>query len=173
MGKLKDRLQKERPDDFVTLMAQRGELVATVSKDRLTDLSRYLKETPGLEFNFLSMVTASDYLGKREKRFEVVYSLFSITHHHRIMLKVAVDEDEEVPSLTGLWQSADWQEREIYDMFGIRFASHPNLARILLDDDWVGHPLRKDFPITYEPPEFSHNRDRIRPDYTSPRGGRA
>jgi NADH-quinone oxidoreductase subunit C len=161
VDQIKKQLEKECPDDLEELYVFRSGLVGYVKKERFVDLCRYLKDNVNLKFNFLSMITATDYLGKRQKRFEVVYSLFSIVYHHRIMLKVRLDEDEEVPSLTVLWDAANCQEREVFDMFGIKFVNHPDLTRILMDDDWVGHPQRKDFPLTYETPEFSHNRDRI------------
>jgi NADH-quinone oxidoreductase subunit C len=168
--KIRERLEKNRADDFESLLIRAGDLVGIVKKDRLVELCRYLKRDSDLQFNFLSMITAVDYLAKKAKRFEVVYSLFSIPQHHRIMLKVAADEDEEVPSLTGLWDTADWQEREVYDMFGIKFSNHPDMTRILMDDDWVGYPQRKDFPLTYEMPEFSHNRDNIKLNDKTPGG---
>jgi len=165
---IKSQLKDERPDDFISLEIICSDLIGMVKKDHLIELCRYLKDNSNLRFNFLSMITAADYLGKREKRFEVVYSLFSIVQHHRIMLKLAVEEDEDVPSLTVLWDTANWQEREIFDMFGIKFAGHPDLTRILMDDDWVGYPQRKDFPLTYQTPEFSHNRNNIKLDDKSP-----
>jgi NADH-quinone oxidoreductase subunit C len=155
---LKELLDKERPDHFESLEIVRGDLCGYIKKDHLIELCGYLRDNESLKFNFLSMITAADYLGKKDKRFELVYSLYSILHHHRILLRAALNENEEAPSLTGLWDTANWQEREVFDMFGIRFAGHPDLCRILMDDDWVGYPQRKDFPLTYEMPEFSHNR---------------
>ena len=159
---IKKQLEEKQPDSFERLFVFRGSLVGYVKKDNLIDLCCYLRDDDNLKFNYLSMITAVDYLSKNQKRFEVVYSLFSITYHHRMMLKICVDEDEEIPSLTALWDTADWQEREVFDMFGIKFSGHPDLTRILLDDDWVGYPQRKDFPLTYQTPEFSHNRDNIK-----------
>jgi NADH-quinone oxidoreductase subunit C len=157
-GQLKTQIEKDRADDIETSAIIRGDLQMYIKKDRLIDLCHYLMINANLKFNFLSMITAADYLGKREKRFDVVYSLYSIEYHHRIMLKIMLSENETAPSLTQLWDTADWQEREVYDMFGIKFAGHPDLRRVLMDDDWVGYPQRKDFPLTYEMPEFSHNR---------------
>ena len=114
---IKEQLTKDRADDLNSLEILRGDLVCTVKSERLIELCRYLKDDPNLQFNFLSMITAVDYLDRNKKRFEVVYSLFSLVQHHRIMLKAAVDEDEAVPSLTCLWDTANWQEREVYDMF--------------------------------------------------------
>jgi NADH-quinone oxidoreductase subunit C len=155
---LKTQIEKDRPDDLISATIFHGDLQLYVMKDRLVELCRYLMADINLKFNFLSMITAADYLGKREKRFDVVYSLYSIEYHHRIMLKIMLSENEDTPSLTGVWDTANWQEREVYDMFGIKFAGHPELRRVLMDDDWVGYPQRKDFPLTYEMPEFSHNR---------------
>jgi NADH-quinone oxidoreductase subunit C len=157
-GQLKKQIEKDRADDIETSAIIRGDLQMYVKKDRLIDLCRYLMTDANLKFNFLSMITAADYLGKREKRFDVVYSLYSIEYHHRIMLKIMLSDIEPAPSLVELWDTANWQEREVFDMFGIKFAGHPDLRRVLMDDDWVGHPQRKDFPLTYEMPEFSHNR---------------
>ncbi len=157
---IKSQLEKDRAGDFESIQIIRGDISAYVRKERLIDLCRYLRENPDLQFNFLSMITAADYLSRRKKRFDVVYSLYSIPNHHRIMLKVMLDDGEEVPSLTALWDTANWQEREVFDMFGIKFSGHPDLRRILLDEDWIGFPQRKDFPLTYEMPEFSHNRGR-------------
>jgi NADH-quinone oxidoreductase subunit C len=155
---LKTQIEKDRADDIEQIAINRGDLQLYVKKDRLIDLCRYLMTDANLKFNFLSMITAADYLGKREKRFDVVYSLYSIEYHHRIMLKIMLSDIEPAPSLVELWDTANWQEREVFDMFGIKFAGHPDLRRVLMDDDWVGHPQRKDFPLTYEMPEFSHNR---------------
>ncbi len=98
------------------------------------------------EFNYLVDVTAVDY-PQREKRFEVVYQLYSFPRNVRLRLKVPLGEGEEIASVTSVWRTAEWLEREVYDMFGIRFAGHPNLKRILLPEDWQGHPLRKDYDI--------------------------
>ena len=161
VDQIKEHLEKKRGDDFESISITRGDLVGYVKKEKFVELCQWLRKDPDLQLNFLSMITAADYLESRDKRFEVVYSLFSIPQHHRIMLKVKANENETVPSLTSIWDTADWQEREVYDMFGIVFEGHPGLKRILMDDDWVGYPQRKDFPLTYETPEFSHNRDKI------------
>jgi NADH-quinone oxidoreductase subunit C len=168
VDQIKEHLEKHQAADFDSLSIAHGDLVGYAKKDSFIELCRYLKKDPDLQFNFLSMITAADYLDTRDKRFEIVYSLFSITQHHRIMLKIKVDDKEPVPSLTEIWDTANWQEREVYDMFGIEFAGHPKLTRVLMDDDWVGYPQRKDFPLTYEVPEFSHNRDKITLDDKTP-----
>jgi NADH dehydrogenase subunit C (EC 1.6.5.3) len=94
---------------------------------------------------------------EKPKRFEVVYNLYSPVHFQRIFLKVRVDDGEPVPSVTGVWEGASYPEREVYDMFGIPFEGHPNLKRILMPDDWVGHPLRKDFPLGGEEIPFAQD----------------
>jgi NADH-quinone oxidoreductase subunit C len=165
---LKKQLDKDRADDIETSVINRGDLQIYVRKERLVELCKCLISDTNLKFNFLSMITAADYLGKREKRFDVVYSLYSIDYRHRVMLKIMLSENEDAPSLTGLWDTANWQEREVFDMFGIKFTGHPDLRRVLMDDDWVGYPQRKDFPLTYEMPEFSHNRGKAQLHDTNP-----
>lgn len=133
-----------------------------VKKERLLDFLESLRAEDGLEYNFLSDLTAIDDnppaqlpaygLGRVSRvggahRFSVVYQLLSLKFLDRIRVKVRVKEGEEAPSLTGLWKAANWLEREVFDMFGIRFSGHPNMRRILLDDRWVGHPQRKEYPI--------------------------
>jgi len=144
----------------------RGDLNVVLKPGDIPEICRFLKTEADLKLNFLSCITAADYLNVREPRFEVVYVLFSIPNKYRVILKTRVDENEDVPTLTGLWDTANWQEREVFDMFGIKFSGHPNLKRILMDDDWVGYPQRKDFPLTYELPQFSFSKGDIdtRPD---------
>jgi NADH-quinone oxidoreductase subunit C len=109
---------------------------------------RSLKEDPKLEFDFLTDITAVDFLGKKEPRFEVVYHLYSFRSNRRLRVKAAVPEAEPVvESLTPLWKAANWLEREVWDMFGIRFEGHPDLRRILLYEEFQGYPLRKDYPV--------------------------
>lgn len=115
-----------------------------VRPERLVEVCRTLKETKGLEFDYLINLTAVDYYD----RFEVVYHLHSISRGHALTLKVEVDRERaSVPSVISVWRGADFQEREAYDLMGITFEGHPNLKRILLYDEFVGHPLRKDFAL--------------------------
>jgi len=104
----------------------------------------YLAE--GGSLTLLTDETAVDY-PKREKRFEIIYQLYSFKQNHRLRLKVLAGDGESVPSVCGLWPTANWLEREVFDMFGIQYEGHPNLKRILLPEDWVGYPLRKDYDI--------------------------
>jgi len=110
----------------------------------------FLRDDARTRFEQLCDLACVDYLNYpgAEDRFGVVYSLLSLTHHHRLWVKVFVnDPDPEIPSVTDIWKGADWPEREVFDMFGIRFAGHPDLRRILLPDDFVDYPLRKDYPL--------------------------
>ena len=152
--------------DFATLYVPAEHLVATC---------RALAETPSLRFNVLIELTAADYF-PRAPRFEVVYHLLSVAHKQRLRLKVRVGEGERLPTVQHVWPAAGWPEREVYDMFGVIFAGHPDLRRLLMPEDWDGHPARKDYPVqinktvqTYVPLEVSEaefraniERDRVK-----------
>jgi NADH-quinone oxidoreductase subunit C len=123
---------------------------ATVLPGMLLDVADFLRKEPGLEFDCLSNVSGVDY--PKRNVIEVVYHFYSYPHRHLFVLKVEANRDNPaVPSLTPLWGHADWQEREVFDLLGVRFEGHPDLRRILMPEDWPGHPLRKDFvePETY------------------------
>jgi NADH-quinone oxidoreductase subunit C len=110
-------------------------------------LSRFLKEDPKHGFNFLSDLCGVDYMG-REPRFEVVYHLYSMEHKHRLRMKVSLSEgDLTIPSVTPIWKTANWHERECFDLVGIIFTNHPDMRRILTPEGFTDHPLRKDFPL--------------------------
>jgi len=124
----------------------RGDVTVTVSRGSILEICRFLKES--LRYNLCTDVTAVDYLGKQEPRFMAVYNLYSIPNKDRLLVKAGVPEgDCTIDSVTGIWKSAIFLEREVYDLMGIRFNNHPDLRRILMTDDWVGHPLRKDYPL--------------------------
>src|SRR3972149_1222389 len=124
-----------------------GEVTHVVDKDVLIDVCDFVKREPDLQFNFLSDVLGVD-CRETLSCFEVVYHLYSIPFKNRLRIKVRVREDETVPSVTSLWRSADFAERETFDMFGIVFEGHPNLKRIYMPMEWEGYPLRKDYPLT-------------------------
>jgi NADH-quinone oxidoreductase subunit C len=129
---------------FTDVLLARDEVTVVLGRDELVDALVRLRDQPDLSFGFLSSLTATDHLG-RHPRFWVVYELRSVEHTHRLRLKVGLpSEDPHVPSVTPLFATADWHEREVWDLFGIVFDGHPDLDRILLPDDWEGHPLRKD-----------------------------
>ncbi|RMG49980.1 MAG: NADH-quinone oxidoreductase subunit C [Acidobacteria bacterium] len=133
--------------EIVEWKEQWGELTVVVKREAIVRICEFLRDEPGLEYNFLSSVTGVDLGVDANPRFEVVYHLYSIPQRHRIRLKVRVNEDQPVPTVTGVWKAADWYERETYDFFGVTFDGHPNLRRIMMPDEYEGHPLRKDFPL--------------------------
>lgn len=144
-----------------------------VPADRLVETCLALRDTPSLAYNVLVEVTAADYLPS-EPRFEVVYHLLSIPHRARLRLKVRAGVGDPVPTVQLVWPAAGWPEREVWDMFGIVFDGHPDLRRLLMPEDWEGHPARKDYPVqvkkaaqTYSPlaisaEEFRANLERDR-----------
>ncbi|MDX1763962.1 MAG: NADH-quinone oxidoreductase subunit C [bacterium] len=141
---LKDRL----PALVVELSRSSGQLAMTVDKKDIVAVCRVLKEHRDMNFDYLADLCGVDYLGKREKRFQVVYNLYSIALNHRIRVKTDVSEEDcAVDSVTEIWKTANWHERELYDMFGIDVKGHPELERILMPEDWEGYPLRKDYPL--------------------------
>jgi NADH-quinone oxidoreductase subunit C len=130
----------------------RGQAVVALPRDGILDALRLLRADAELDFSLLSDLTVVDYRG-RTPRFEVVYQLNSLAKRHRLRVKVGVAEDDAaIPSATAVWRSANWAEREAYDMFGIRFEGHPDLRRILLYPEFEGFPLRKDYPLSQRHP---------------------
>lgn len=141
-----DAIKEKFQDDVLSISEYRGQVSVTVNKSIIRDLMTYLHAS-GMDH--LRDLTAVDYLGKRDIRFEVVYHLLSIKNRCMIRIKTPVSEaDCAIDSVVPIWIGADWHERECFDLFGIRFNGHPNMTRILMPEDWVGHPLRKDYPIT-------------------------
>jgi NADH-quinone oxidoreductase subunit C len=148
-------LQARFPDASLQAHCFRDELTVTVPREQLIAICEYLKSDPKLRFVMLTDMVANDWPG-REPRFEVNYQLLSLENESRLRLKVLVTEDEAVvPTVTSVWKTANWHEREIFDLFGIDFEGHPDLRRILLPEEWEGHPLRNDYEIGWEEPEFS------------------
>ncbi|SRR5258705_4654495 len=135
-----------------------------VPAEKIVEVCTFLRDDPELQFVMLSWVGGVDLM-PRTPRFEVVYSLLSIPNNLRFTLKVAPnDENPRVPTVCGVWPTANWHERETYDFYGIEFVGHPDLTRILLPDQWVGWPLRKDSPLGYQEVSFTHNTpNRIKP----------
>ena len=152
-SRLLTELQREHPDWITEVIEAFGEVTAIVPPLRIVDVCAELKASADGAFDFLSDICGADRGVEEEPRFEVNYHLFSIKKHHRLRLKVLLnEEDVHVPTVTGVWRTANWHERETFDLFGVIFDGHPDLRRILLPDDWQGHALRKDFPLRgYEP----------------------
>lgn len=132
-------------DSIISAVKFRGEVTVTVRKEDIIRICRFLKEN--LRYDMLTDVTAVDYQGNTP-RFMMVYHLYSIADKERLRLKAPVAEsDPTIDSLVLLWKGANWLEREVFDLFGITFTNHPDLRRILMPNDWTGHPLRKDYPL--------------------------
>ena len=142
--RLKERLPDAVSDAYEGVG---GDDVAIVKKGRIEEVCRFLKEDPELLFDMAPYITAVDYLGE-DPRFEVVYELYSTQKNHRLRLRVPVPESDPVlATVTTLWKGADWYERYCWDMYGIRFEGHPDLRRLYMYEEFVGHPLRKDYPL--------------------------
>jgi len=140
-----DKLKAKFGDTVLDVVEFRGETSVTVKKEEIVAVCTFLKEEQG--FNFLTDLCGVDYLGQ-SPRFMVVYQMYSIGAHLRLRVKAPVEErDARIDTVTGVWSTANWLERECYDLMGITFNNHPDPRRILLAADWEGHPLRKDYPV--------------------------
>ena len=147
--KIKDRLGDAVLEDHNF----RGDQTVTLRKEKIVEVAQFVKDEPSLLMDFLMDLTAVDYMDRKPQRFEVVYHFYSSKHNHRVRIKVPVDEDDcMVDTLTSLYKSANWFEREVWDLYGIKFKGHPNMKRILLYEEFKGHPLRKDYPINKRQP---------------------
>jgi NADH-quinone oxidoreductase subunit C len=123
-----------------------GDWTVLVAADRILDVAAHMRHAPDAAFDLCCDVTASDW-PPRAERFDVIYCLYSTRHRHRVRLKTKVAENQPYPSVTPIWPAANWLEREVWDMFGINFTGHPDRRRILMPEDWQGHPQRKDYPL--------------------------
>jgi NADH-quinone oxidoreductase subunit C len=123
-----------------------GDWTIIVPVAKLLEVATYLRDAPDAAFDLCSDVTATDW-PPRPERFDVVYCLYSTRHRHRVRMKVRAAEHQPVASVTGIWPAANWLEREVFDMFGVNFTGHPDRRRILMPEDWQGHPERKDYPL--------------------------
>jgi len=142
------RLRERNPHWVAAVVEFRGELTVEIPREHLRDACEFLAADPALKFAFLSDVTGVDR-SPIEPRFEVNYHLVSIEHRERLRVKVRASSDApNVPSVVAVWPTANWHEREVFDLLGVRFEGHPDLRRILMPEDWEGHPLRKDYPVT-------------------------
>jgi NADH-quinone oxidoreductase subunit C len=152
------RLRAELPGAIQSEHQQAGDATVLVAADALLDVLGFLRGDPVLDFDMLMDLTAVDHHGRTDParaatRFEVVYHLYSIARNHRLRVKTAVAEDAcEVDSAVAIWPASNWLEREVFDLYGIRFRNHPDLRRILLYEEFEGHPLRKDYPKTKRQP---------------------
>ncbi len=145
--------QRDHAGWITEVVEAHGEVTAVVPHDHIVEVCTALRSGADWQFDFLADLCGVDRGPEEEPRFEVNYHLFSTSQYHRLRLKVLVaDDSPHVPTVTGVWRTANWHERETFDLFGIVFDGHPDLRRILLPEDWQGHALRKDFPLRgYEP----------------------
>ena len=151
-----DRLRGRFPDAVLEATEFRNELTVLLPGERLVEVARFLRDDPETSFDLLADLTGVHFLG-RDYDLEVVYHLYSLDRNHRLRLKVRLRESETVPSVVTVWPGANWQEREAFDLVGVRFQGHPDLRRIIMPEDYPDHPLRKDFdveggPAALDPP---------------------
>jgi len=141
-------LQNKFPEEVVEVAEFRGDTTITVKPGHIVDICKALRDAPQTSFKYLSMIAGLDYL-PQSPRFGVVYNLYSHRNHNRVTLKTRLADDAApaIDSVVPVWSTANWHEREAYDLLGIRFRGHPDLRRILMPENWVGHPLRKDYPL--------------------------
>lgn len=150
-----DRLAEIVPDPFVKVVLDRGELTFHVPRSRIVEVMQALRDDAALRFEFCASVSGVHYPQAAGSEFSVVYHLQSMTHNRRLRVETSCpDSDPHVPSVVSIYPAADWHERETWDMFGVVFDGHPHLTRILMPDDWVGHPQRKDYPLGGIPIEY-------------------
>lgn len=146
-----ERLRAEFPEEVLQCYDYQGQTAVVIRPDRIVAMLRWLRDSEDLRMNHLRSLCGVDNARRKDpglSRFEVVYNLYSIPYRHEIRLRVEVgDKDPAIDSVVSLWPGANWLERETYDLMGIRFNNHPDLRRVLLPDDWQGHPLRKEYPL--------------------------
>ena len=148
-----DRLKEKFADQILSTHSMHGDDTAIVEPAALTEIMTFLRDDPECSFEMLTDLTGVDLLGVQELRFEVVYHLYSLTKNHRVRIKVQLPENNPVvSSVLPLWKSANWMEREAWDLYGIKFDGHPDLRRILLYPEFEGHPLRKDYEQEHRQP---------------------
>jgi len=172
-----DALKAKFGDAIQHSVEFRQQLMIWIQPGRIADVCLFLRDDPQFRYNFLSDVSCADRLGMQEEsipsgddpakmndelRFVVNYQLLSMPNKHRLWLKCGLPADDpHLPSVTSVWPTANFHEREVYDLFGVKFDGHPDLRRILMPEDWAGHPLRKDYPLGFEEVQFTHNFERV------------
>jgi NADH-quinone oxidoreductase subunit C len=157
---MKDTVQSIKDRFGLESIEFRGDISLMVPPEKIVEICQVLRDDFG--FDMLAAENAVDYWPELEPRFHVIYQLYSLSHNQRIGLRVPLNGNEPgLSSIVGVYPNANWHEREIWDMFGIRFQGHPDLRRILMPYDWEGHPLRKDYPLGYEEVQFTFNMNEI------------
>jgi len=154
-------LQEQFGDGITGHSKFAGQLSIYITGDIIFELARFMKEEDQIDFDLLSDICGVDWIDCPEQRFELVYNFYSIDENVRILIRTTVPDSEtpSIRSIQPIYPGADWMEREVYDMLGIEFEGHPDLQRIITPEGLEGWPHRKDFPLTYEAPQFSHNKD--------------
>ncbi|MGD2058035.1 MAG: NADH-quinone oxidoreductase subunit C [Anaerolineales bacterium] len=156
-----ESLQDEFGEKILDVVEFRGDTTVYVEPGSIVPVCEFLRDHETYAFNLLAALTAVDYWPE-EPRFNVVYQLYSLSNKIFFGLKVPINSDAaQVPTIEKVYPNANWHEREVYDMFGVHFEGHSDMRRILMPEDWEGHPLRKDFPLGYEEIQFSFNFDEI------------
>ena len=161
--RLRQWLQTRFADAILREEEFRGQQIFHIKPESLLTLCQAMYDDGELDVRYLADICSEDWLGEEETmggRFEVVYNFYSLTHKYRFYLKAILPADNpEIASLTPLFNGANWLEREVFDMMGVKFTGHPDLTKILTPDELEGYPLRRDYPLTYEVPQFSWNKD--------------
>ena len=154
-----EKIRQALPDAIleVTQRPERGMFWIDIRMDTVVPVGTLLRDDPQLAYNMLADVHGADYPQRGAKRFDVVYNLYSIPRNRRLFLRLMAGENDLVPTLSGVYPNADWAEREITDLFGLNFKDHPDPRRIMMPDDWEGHPLRKDYPLIGRRPVMLFN----------------
>lgn len=152
--KLIDLLKEKFKSALLSANEINNQQVLKVEKSKLTEILFYLRDNEAVAFNMLTDLTAVHFSDREEYPFEIVYQLYSMDAKRRLRIKVDLKDEETIQTVSNIWGTANWLEREVYDLFGIRFDEHPDLRRILLPNGWVGHPLRKEYPLEYKDNEW-------------------
>jgi NADH-quinone oxidoreductase subunit C len=150
-----DQIRERFAEAITEAVATLGQQILRVKKESYVELCNYLHDNEDALFDMCTDLTAVHWPERSGQEFEVVILLYSVPKNRRLRVKVSLAEGEACPTVTPIWAGADWMEREVFDMFGIRFDGHPDLRRILLPEDWPGHPLRKEYPIEYRDNEWT------------------
>lgn len=150
-----DRIKQQFGDAITEAVATYGQQILGIKRASYIDLCKYLREDAEFPFDMCADLTALHWPDRAGQEFDVVVQLYSVSKTRRLRIKIAVADGEACPSVTSIWAGADWMEREAYDMFGIKFDGHPDMRRILLPEDWPGHPLRKEYPVEYRDNEWT------------------
>ncbi len=150
-----DRIKQRFGDAITEAVATLGQQILRVKKDAYLELCRYLRDDEEFPFDMCTDLTAIHWPERAGQEFDVVLLLYSVAKNRRLRVKVGLADGDACPSVTSIWEGANWMEREVFDMFGVKFDGHPDLRRILLPEDWPGHPLRKEYPIEYRDNEWT------------------